>query len=214
MTTKDGVSMVPLVVIGAFVLLALGATVWLNQRPDVRERIEDQIGINNGAEVSPTPTPTPEPEFGWDRTGNYVDRKIVYEEPGRPALNMRLIFDNQSLCDGEVCVPASIGRGQRIRVEGEEKPEGVLVRRLTRLEETGGGEITKGGEVVTVDWRLAEGYIRDCKIEKVFQDHQKNVTLYHKDGRRLETVEPKIDDIFSVVRANEAKCGQVDMMTE
>ena len=72
----------------------------------------------------------------FSRTGNFSPNglgwKLIYEEPGSPALSAALIFSEDSICGGTVCVPSYFSAGDRVMIEGAKTGEGsVLVVRLT-----------------------------------------------------------------------------------
>jgi len=93
-------------------------------------------------------TPSPTPNFV--KTGNLVATAIngktdegwslLYEEPGKPALKVSLIFSNESMCDqgsgNQPClILSSLSIGERIKVEGiqAEGVNQVLVIQMTRV---------------------------------------------------------------------------------
>ena len=57
--------------------------------------------------------------------------RLVYEEPGNPALTTALIFSDESRCGADICEISSFEAGDRVSVEGLKTGEGnVLVVRL------------------------------------------------------------------------------------
>ena len=81
----------------------------------------------------------------FSKTGNIIKNNpglkgnvwyLVYEEPGSPALNAELIFDQASQCiiDGKTnpCSSVSLENGERVKIDGQEKDTGVLVTTLTK----------------------------------------------------------------------------------
>jgi uncharacterized protein YlzI (FlbEa/FlbD family) len=63
-------------------------------------------------------------------------------------------------------------------------------------------------------WKQALLAVDSCEVEKVFQTHSLIVTLTLKNGNKLVVEEPQIDDIITVVRAAEFKCGKIPIGTE
>jgi hypothetical protein len=63
-------------------------------------------------------------------------------------------------------------------------------------------------------WEQALLAVNNCEVEKVFQTHSRLVTLALKNGNRLTAREPQIDDIITIVRASESKCGKIPIGTE
>jgi uncharacterized protein YxeA len=79
----------------------------------------------------------------FDQIGNLVRNNpgmeediwyLVYEQPGQPALTTSLIFTSSSICAEEneniICDTEKLTQGNRVRILGEEKEEGVEVIRL------------------------------------------------------------------------------------
>jgi uncharacterized protein YlzI (FlbEa/FlbD family) len=63
-------------------------------------------------------------------------------------------------------------------------------------------------------WEQALLAVNNCEVEKAFQKHSLIVTLTLKNGNKLITKEPQIDDIITAVEAAESKCGKIPMATE
>ncbi|KKR33109.1 MAG: hypothetical protein UT64_C0015G0021 [Candidatus Falkowbacteria bacterium GW2011_GWF2_39_8] len=66
---------------------------------------------------------------------------ILYEEPGKPALRKKLVFDEKSLCGDEersiVCMALSVSdfglvNGGRVEIKGIVSEDQVLVRQVIR----------------------------------------------------------------------------------
>ncbi len=66
----------------------------------------------------------------------------------------------------------------------------------------------------TVDWETAVEIVNSGEVEMAFQTHSLDVTLMLKDGRRIETVEPGIDDIMDVIDACGSPCQNIAIATE
>jgi len=65
-----------------------------------------------------------------------------------------------------------------------------------------------------ISWEEAKSLVFDCQTEKVWQTHALQVTIILKNGIRLKTVEPKIDDIVNVAKSVQEKCGKILIGTE
>lgn len=66
----------------------------------------------------------------------------------------------------------------------------------------------------TVEWDTAVEILNSGAVETAFQTHSLDVTFYLKDGRRIETVEPGIDDIFDAIDACGSPCAGMPIATE
>jgi len=63
-------------------------------------------------------------------------------------------------------------------------------------------------------WEQALLAINNCEAEKAFQTHARIVTLTLKNGNKLIVKEPQIDDIITIVKNAESKCGKIPIGTE
>ncbi len=63
-------------------------------------------------------------------------------------------------------------------------------------------------------WEQAILAVNNCEVVKVFQAHSRIVTLTLKNGNKLITKEPQIDDIIILAETTELKCGKIPMATE
>lgn len=73
-------------------------------------------------------------------------------------------------------------------------------------------ESAEGAEVV--DWETAVSILNSGDVVEIFQTHSLDVTLTLANGRRLQTVEPAIDDIFTAVQECGEPCGNIVLATE
>lgn len=84
------------------------------------------------------PTPTVVKDFDFVQTGNLRAEKtfwlLVYEEPGKPALQAKLFFTPDSRCNTQVCANLPLKNGQRVTIEGSKSGDEVKVSQLTTLE--------------------------------------------------------------------------------
>jgi hypothetical protein len=65
-----------------------------------------------------------------------------------------------------------------------------------------------------ISWEEARELILAGEVEQVTQLHSLQVTLNLKDGRRLVTFEPEIDDVFGVVAECGEPCSDMVLATE
>jgi len=63
-------------------------------------------------------------------------------------------------------------------------------------------EIGDGGELT---WEQAQFMILQGYVSQVAQEHSQKVFLTLKDGRTLFTVEPNLDDVFTIIE----ECGEI-----
>jgi len=149
--------------------------------------------------------------------------RIVYEEPGAPALTKKLVFDELSVCQSEnravMCVAMSVTLdipfgGKRVLVEGVRQAEDkVLVRRIKAFRE-GELEFEPILGSIFISWHQARELILGCRVSAVMQTHALDIYLTLKDGREIRAVEPTIDEIFRVVDEAKARCGAIQLATE
>lgn len=65
-----------------------------------------------------------------------------------------------------------------------------------------------------ISWAGAEWLVVNCRVESVGQTHVRAVMIELKNGDRLKTTEPNLDDIINIARAAEEKCGRIEIATE
>jgi hypothetical protein len=65
-----------------------------------------------------------------------------------------------------------------------------------------------------VTWEEAKGLITGGMVTQAFQSHALEVTLYLKDGTKVVTTEPQIDEVMRVIRACGAPCANIMIATE
>ena len=65
-----------------------------------------------------------------------------------------------------------------------------------------------------ISWMGAEWLVTNCRVESVGQTHARAVTVLLKNGDRLKTTEPNLDDIIDIAHAAEEKCGEIPIATE
>lgn len=69
-------------------------------------------------------------------------------------------------------------------------------------------------EASEVSWEEAVRLIENCEAEMIFQTHARDVEISLKDGRRVHTVEPSIDEVFRLYNDLRDECGEIPMATE
>ena len=83
----------------------------------------------------------------------------------------------------------------------------------------------EGGRTSTLDlqtrerlnvasWSEAVDLIMSGEVEQVAQTHSLEVTLFLKDGSRLDTIEPQIDEVFTEIEKCGVLCSEIVMITE
>jgi hypothetical protein len=65
-----------------------------------------------------------------------------------------------------------------------------------------------------VSWPAAKRLLRTCKVHSVDQTHRRIVTLKLRDGRLVVAHEPRIDDVFRVLRGLSPSCAPRTVGTE
>jgi hypothetical protein len=65
-----------------------------------------------------------------------------------------------------------------------------------------------------VSWDEAKQLITSGQVQQAFQTHALEVRLNLKDGRSVVTTEPRIDEVFQVIRDCGAPCADVMIATE
>jgi len=79
-------------------------------------------------------------------------------------------------------------------------------------------DLTKKIETIAfsniLNWKLIKEAINSCEVKEVFQAHGREVSVKLKNGIKLTSVEPNIDDIIDLVIAVEPKCGSIRVGTE
>ena len=155
-------------------------------------------------------------ENNFVKTGNLVKDNpgleagswyLVYDIPGSPAVNKKLVLDEKSVCF-ESC--SELIQGEKVVVKGIEKDGVVLVRDLDVFEES---LISNNGPVI-IEWDVAVDYLKNCEVKKAFQNHDREVYLTLIDGREMYCVEPEIDDILKKIEEYQGVCGKVPLATE
>jgi hypothetical protein len=105
--------------------------------PTANPSVSEQPAARQGAlEINFTETGN---ILNWNaQTESYMEEwTLLYEKPGNPAISVKLVFNDDSLCDlgeGEsVCDKAKLSNGDRAKVEGNMKNGEVTVVNLTKL---------------------------------------------------------------------------------
>ena len=66
----------------------------------------------------------------------------------------------------------------------------------------------------TVSWNEAIRILNSGEVEQVLQTHSLEVTLILKDGTRIKTKEPNVDDILDEVEKCGSRCENIFLATE
>lgn len=145
---------------------------------------------------------------------------LIYEEPGKPAITKELVLDELSFCvaqnGSEPCLALNVTldmpfNGKKVVVEGILKDNKVLVRKMARIAEGLPFLASEAGRVF-ISWEAARKIIEKCLVKMIMQTHSLDITLTLRDGRRVVTISPKIDDVFLI--AQKANCKDVVIATE
>jgi hypothetical protein len=59
-------------------------------------------------------------------------------------------------------------------------------------------------------WSYATELIDSCEVRSFELYHSKKVYLHLKDGRKIRTIEPGINDLFPILKQAEPRCGKID----
>jgi signal peptidase I len=76
------------------------------------------------------------------------------------------------------------------------------------------GRVEDPAAELQVTWERAVELINSCDVQAAAQAHSRDVMLTLKDGTRLYTVEPELDDVFPVVFEARERCGDIQLVTE
>lgn len=79
------------------------------------------------------------------------------------------------------------------------------------IQDEGTQRFQDGDEIL---WQEAELIIMNGDVESVVQTHDLDVTLVLKDGRRLYTEEPEIDEVIKVIGLCGDLCANIRVATE
>ncbi len=101
-----------------------------------RQRFEEVI-----PSTSPSQGVKKQIDINFSKEGNLVKDQdgswaLLYEEPGQPALQVRLVFVNESVCDfekGGRCDESLFEIGDRVRVEGDRQDNTLIVAGMSKL---------------------------------------------------------------------------------
>jgi hypothetical protein len=141
MKQKGFALMVIPIVIAILIVLAIGVGYGAYQSSRPKPTSSPAIS-------SPVPTTTPTLEVNFTETGNILnwdsqtesyteDWTLLYEKPGNPAISVKLLFNEASLCnlgEGEkVCDKSELSNGDRAKVEGSRSNNKVVVIKLKKL---------------------------------------------------------------------------------
>jgi len=142
---------------------------------------------------------------------------LIYEEPGQPALSVKLEFDALSayVSQGRALILSGLSasqQGQRVALEGIQKEGGVLIRKIRELREEAAVAGQSGS--VFISWAEAIRLMDQCRVKSLMQTHALDVYLNLKTGEKLRAVEPMIDDVFAIYEQMKDRCGKIPLGTE
>lgn len=133
----------------------------------LKARAEFEVSSDEQVEITSFQVIEPEEnvqeEINFSETGNIVESEetwdLVYEEPGKPALRVTLIFDDDSKCldesEDQSCSSPYWENGNRAEIAGIKTGDQVLVRSL-RIVGENSQEISS--EVNSFNECVAQGY--------------------------------------------------------
>lgn len=134
-----------------------------------------------------------------------------------------LVMDAMSVCgsmSGALpCMAMSISfdammEGKTALVEGNRLADGsILVRKIRMGSETDPLHHTAPGDRF-ISWQSAVTLMRGCEVKMVMQTHALDIYLTMKNGERLRTVEPMIDEVFKTTQEINERCGGIGVATE
>ncbi len=122
--------------------------------------------IKSGSEVEIiffeiiTPEEFSEEEINFSKTGNIVEQQgewnLVYEEPGRPALRVSLVFTEDSKClrdnqEEQTCFPIYWENGDRTEIRGTRDSDQVEVESLKIIKDYSLDQGTGDDQQICVD---------------------------------------------------------------
>ncbi len=65
-----------------------------------------------------------------------------------------------------------------------------------------------------IAWEVIKSAFNNCEVEKAFQAHSREVKIELKNGQKINSVEPEIDDIMDLASGVQEKCGRIIIATE
>jgi hypothetical protein len=139
-----------------------------------------------------------------------------------PTITIKLLLDAESVCASSAgalpCMAMSVDfrtafGGKRAIVEGIEKEDELLVRKLRVLEDGDPG-LAPGPGLIYIPWPQAVELIKKCIPTMVMQTHSLNVSLTLPDGSVVHSVESTIDEVFEVLNETSGRCGNIPIATE
>lgn len=130
----------------------------------------------------------------------------IFESTKNKEIYLALIDDTKLFDEHQL--PVSFGYfqiGFIVEAIGEMTNESFLIPSEVYVAEAANEEI---------NWEGAEWLVTNCRVKSVGQTHARAVTVDLKNGDRLKTTEPNLDDIINIAHAAEEKCGEIPMATE
>jgi len=124
-----------------FVVVVVLIFGWVFFKPGMKElnapTIEPTPQATEQSAVKETPSPEPEEPLNFTETGNLVFEGnswyLLYEEPGAPALSLKLVITDQTKCNLGENVNCDLNRvksGARVQVSGRKSDNTIEVNQL------------------------------------------------------------------------------------
>lgn len=65
-----------------------------------------------------------------------------------------------------------------------------------------------------ISWHRAMKLVRHCRVEEAAQSHRGEVFLLLRNGQRVRTIEPRMDEIIHAIQRMEKRCGFTPVASE
>jgi len=133
-----------------------------------------------------------------------------------------LYIDELSICSSATgaipCVAMSISfdvafGGKKAVVEGIQREDGILLRKLYILSENETAGLPELGSIF-ISWPQAVSLIEGCSVEMIMQTHTLDVYLTLENDVKVRTIQPVIDEVFGIYNGSISKCGNIPVATE
>ena len=70
------------------------------------------------------------------------------------------------------------------------------------------------GIIIDPSWSIIKSSIKNCEVESVFQNHNREVLIKLKNKNEISAIEPEIDDVIDLAISVSSTCGDIIMSTE
>jgi hypothetical protein len=152
-------------------------------------------------------------------TGQGQDEMFLRQ---RGEILTKLIIDEHSYCNmgsgGLPCMAMSSTYSQAFGgraavVEGSKEGDAIRVRML-RIHDNEVRPILPPTGRVFIPWMRARDMILGCEVQSLMQTHAGTVDVTTKDGKKYVSLQPVMDEVFTVAHESTAQCGNVQLGTE